>query len=71
MKRWLFWTLIFVVISGFLVHFNVEIPYVSGWLGFLPGDIVLMKDGTLIPVPIVSALLIGAVFTVITRILRL
>lgn len=40
------------------------------WLGRLPGDIVIKKEGFLLYIPITSCILIGVVVSLVMRIFR-
>ena len=65
MGRFLFWTTIFLVTGGFILHFEVNIPFVSLWLGKLPGDFVVHNNKIEIYFPIVSAAIVSFVFSFI------
>jgi len=49
-----------VVVTGLLLHFNVEVPYFSGWIGHLPGDLILRKGKATIFLPFTTAAIISA-----------
>ena len=66
MGRFLFWTAVFLIIGGFLLHFKIHIPYVTTWLGTLPGDFTIKKGKVLIYFPVISAALFSFVVTFIS-----
>jgi H+/Cl- antiporter ClcA len=65
MGRFIFWTIIFLVIGGFILHFDVHISFVSNWLGKLPGDFIVQKKKMIIYFPVVSAALMSLSFCLI------
>jgi hypothetical protein len=65
MGRFIFWTFVFLIVGGIIIHFNYNIPWVSGWIGKLPGDFCLKKGKLTICFPIVSAAVASFVFSLI------
>lgn len=65
MGRFLFWTMVFLVIGGFLLQFEVKIPFISPWLGKLPGDFVLQNSKMTIHFPVTSAALVSIFLSLI------
>lgn len=65
MIRFLFWTIIFLVAGGLILHFDVNIPWISNWLGKLPGDFTIQKNKTIVYFPITSAAIVSFIFSVI------
>ncbi len=55
MRRFLFWTFIFAIACGLLIHYQVSVPVVGGFLGKLPGDLIIKKGGLKIYFPLASA----------------
>jgi hypothetical protein len=55
---------IFLVIAGLIFVFWSRIPY----LGRLPGDIVVQKEGLSVYIPLVSSILISLALTVTVNI---
>lgn len=47
------------VVAGVLIVLRVRVP----WLGRLPGDIRIERDGTRITIPIVTCLVISLILT--------
>jgi hypothetical protein len=69
-SRFIFWTVVFVIVGGFFIHFDVDIPYLMEWLGRLPGDMHIKKDDTFIYLPVTSAALVSLAFSFILTIFR-
>lgn len=65
MGKWLILAVVFLVISGLILHFKVEVPWITNWLGKLPGDIVIKKKGMTIYFPIATSLLLSFVLSLI------
>ncbi len=57
---------IILVIAGLLVFFKVRIP----WLGRLPGDIRIEKDGFRLYIPITTCIIISIIVTLILVLLK-
>jgi hypothetical protein len=62
--RLLSWTLFFVIATGLALHFQVEIPGFSTWIGHLPGDLILKKGKATIFLPFTTSVIISGVLTV-------
>lgn len=67
MFRFLGTALFFVVAAGMALHFGFEIPYLSGWIGRLPGDLIIKKGGATIYVPLTTSALASILLTLIGR----
>ncbi len=63
MGRFLFWTIIFLVVGGFILHFDSNVPFISLWLGKLPGDFVFKNKKMVIYFPVASAAIVSLVFS--------
>lgn len=61
--RFIYWTLLLTVAIGLMIHWKVEIPFVSSWMGHLPGDLILKKGGTTLYLPFATAALFSLVLT--------
>lgn len=59
MIRFMALTIFFVMVIGLLLHFEVDIPYVTPWLGELPGDLIIRKGHLTLYVPLASSALIS------------
>lgn len=65
MSRFLSLTIFFVIISGAIVHFGFEIPYISPWIGELPGDLAIHKGNVTIYLPLASSIAASLALTLI------
>jgi hypothetical protein len=66
MQKFLFYIVFSFIVGGLLLHFDIAIPGVSFWLGKIPGDFSVIRGEKIIPVPIVSAAILGSLFTLIS-----
>lgn len=57
--------LFLVIATGCILHFQVEIPFVSSWIGRLPGDLILKKGDAVIYLPFTTSLLVSIVVSVL------
>ncbi len=69
MSKFLVFTGLLLVVSGFLLHFRVEIPWLTEWMGRLPGDLVIKKKGVTIYFPIATSLLVSSAVSLIFSVL--
>lgn len=53
--RFLSTAIVLVVATGLALHFDVDIPGFSDWIGHLPGDLILQKGGATIYLPFTTA----------------
>jgi hypothetical protein len=58
--RFLIFTGFLIVIIGLLLHFKVEIPWLTSWIGKLPGDLVIKKGNATIYLPVATSLVASA-----------
>ena len=65
MKKFIFWSLLFLIGGGLSLHFAVPIYGISFWMGKLPGDVSITKGNTILYLPFVSAALLGLIVTLI------
>lgn len=54
-----------LIASGLILHFKIEIPWLTSWVGKLPGDIVIKKKNATIYFPLASSLLISFVLSLL------
>lgn len=47
--------LLFVVVGGLVLHFDVNLPEFFHWVGGLPGDLILQKGDTTLYLPFTTA----------------
>jgi len=69
MGRFLFWFVVFIVVGGLILHYNMYIPWVINWLGNLPGDMIVKTKKAIIYFPLGSAALTSLAVTLILSIL--
>lgn len=60
----------FLIIAGFLIvalgviiHFKIRIPWLTGWIGTLPGDVVIQKGPITLYVPLTTSLLLSVILS--------
>lgn len=49
-----------VVATGLIMHFDVDVPYFSTWIGHLPGDLILKKGKATIYLPFTTSAILSA-----------
>lgn len=65
MSRFLILTGILLIGIGLILHFKVEIPYLTNWIGKLPGDIVIKKKHVTIYFPLATSLLVSFILSLV------
>ncbi len=65
MKRFIILFFLFVIAGGIILHLNIDIPFISNFLGKLPGDVYITKDNTTISFPLVSALIATVIVSLV------
>lgn len=60
MSQFLGFTVFFIVAAGLVLHAGLELPWFFEWIGKLPGDLIIKKQGAVIYVPITSSALSSA-----------
>ncbi|HSX37859.1 MAG TPA: DUF2905 domain-containing protein [Chlamydiales bacterium] len=70
MGRFLILAGFLVVIVGVLIHFKVPIPWLTGWIGKLPGDLVIKKGNTTLYIPLTTSILFSMVLSLIFSLFR-
>ena len=63
--RFLLLTGVLLVASGLLLHFKADVPWLTSWIGRLPGDIVIKKKHMTIYFPVASSLLASLVLSIV------
>jgi hypothetical protein len=64
--RFLSLAILLVVVTGLLVHWNVEIPFISPWMGHLPGDLILKKGEATLYLPFATSALFSLILTLLS-----
>ncbi len=59
-----------VIVLGILIHFKVDIPFLTEWIGRLPGDIVIKKDNMTFYFPISTSLVASALLSLVVSLFR-
>ena len=54
-----------VVVLGAIIHFKIQIPWLTGWIGKLPGDLMIKKGSVTIYLPLATSLIASVVLSVI------
>lgn len=67
MSRFLFLTGFLLVAVGLALHCKVEIPFLTNWIGQLPGDLVIKKGNTTLYVPLATSLAFSIVLSLFFR----
>ena len=65
MSRFLIITGFLIVVLGLVIHFNVSIPWLSGWIGKLPGDLVIKKGNITLYLPLATSALLSIVLSLV------
>lgn len=58
------------VILGLVIHFKVAIPWLTGWIGKLPGDIVIKKEGITLYLPLATSALLSIVLSLLLSLFK-
>ncbi len=69
MGRFLSLTLFLIVGLALVLHFHMEIPWLTSWVGKLPGDLVIKKGAITLYFPIASSAVISFVVSFLLSIL--
>ena len=70
MKNFIFFTILFLIAGGLILHFNLKIFLVTEWIGKLPGDFVIKKGKITIFFPIVSAAILSFIVSFILSLFK-
>jgi len=70
MSRFLIIAGILLVVFGIIIHFKIDVPWLTGWIGKLPGDLVIRKGNATIYLPITTSLLISFVLSLVVSLFR-
>lgn len=55
MRKFLFWTFMFAIVCGLIIHYQVHVPVIGHILGTLPGDMIIKKGGLKFYFPVTTA----------------
>ncbi len=59
-----------MVLFGAIIHFKVQLPWITGWIGKLPGDLVIKKGNATLYFPMTTALLTSFVLSLFFSLFR-
>ena len=62
--RFIFLFILFIVGFGLMVHSGVEVPYLQ-WVGRLPGDLIIHKNGAMIYLPLTTSLIVSLILSIL------
>ena len=62
MRRFVFWTFVFAIGCGLMIHYHVTVPVVGDLLGKLPGDLIIKRGGLKVYFPLSSAAIASILF---------
>lgn len=65
MGRWFILFGMTLVAIGFILHYRAEIPWLTDWIGKLPGDIKIKKGNLTVYVPLATSFLISLVLSLV------
>ena len=65
MSRFLILAGIFLVAAGLILHFKVEIPWLTSWIGKLPGDMVIRKGDITLYLPLTTSILVSIALSIV------
>ena len=57
-----------VVIFGAMIHFKVDVPWLTAWIGKLPGDLIIRKGKIVIYLPFATSVLASVVLSSVSSI---
>ncbi len=64
--RFVTWLVLFVIVTGLILHFRAELPVLSSWIGHLPGDLVIKKGDSVIYLPLTTSGILAVLCTIMT-----
>ena len=65
MSRFLILAGIFLVAAGLILHFKVEIPWLTSWIGKLPGDMVVRKGDITLYLPLTTSIVVSIALSIV------
>lgn len=65
MSRFLMFVGLCLIASGLLLHFKVDVPHLTNWIGKLPGDIVIKKKHFTLYFPLATSVLASLALSLI------
>ena len=65
MGRFLNLFILGVVVVGLVLHFDVDVPGFSDWMGHLPGDLILQKESATIYLPFTTSAIFSSALSLL------
>ncbi len=65
MGRFLIVTGFLIVVLGLIIHFKVAIPWLTGWIGKLPGDLAIKKGNMTLYLPVATSALLSIILSLV------
>jgi hypothetical protein len=70
MGRFLIVTGFLIVVLGLIIHFKVAIPWLTGWIGRLPGDLAIKKGNMTLYLPLATSALLSIVLSFVVSLFK-
>jgi hypothetical protein len=70
MGRFLILTGLLIVVIGAIIHFKIAVPWLTGWIGKLPGDLVIKKGNVTLYLPLATAALLSVILSIVLSVFR-
>jgi len=70
MGRFLIVTGFLIVVLGLIIHFKVAIPWLTGWIGKLPGDLAIKKGNMTLYLPLTTSALLSIVLSLVVSLFK-
>lgn len=68
-SRFLIFVGIGLIVSGLLLHFKVDVPHWTRWIGKLPGDLIIKKKHFTLYLPIATSVLASLLLSFVLSLL--
>lgn len=63
MSQFLGFVIFFVIAGSLVLHAGTELPWFADWIGNLPGDLIIKKEGLTIYLPVTSSVIVSVVLS--------
>ena len=60
---------VLIVVIGLLLHYQIDLPGLTPWIGHLPGDLIMKKGKVTIYLPFTSAVILSAILSILAFLL--
>lgn len=68
-SRFVFCTILFSILIGIAMHWNLDMPFIKEWVGKLPGDMVVNKGDARVDFPLASGALASFLYCAIQNLI--